>query len=97
MALMDFSLDDLDGEISGDAQFLFPVVLPLIFAVHFEDNHFRQFGHRRIRPAVSDAFKPAADFSKHSFQKRYGFGSNDPGLEPYLDVSEQMLREVLNV
>ena len=86
MALTNFGLDDLDTEISIDAQFLFPVLFPFISTVHFEDNHFWQFGHGGIRPAVRDAFKSSSDFSKDSFKKRYGFGSDDPSFEPYFDV-----------
>ena len=37
---MNFSVDDVDIEISFDAEFLFPVLFPFIFTVFFKDDHF---------------------------------------------------------
>jgi len=60
---MNFSVDDFDTEVTLNAQFLFPVFFPFIYAIHFKHYHFRQLGHSGIRPAICDAFEPATDKS----------------------------------
>ena len=75
-------MSDPDVEVAFDAEFLFPVLLPLFFRVLFQNDHFRQLCYGGIGPAPGNTLYAAADFPEDPLQKRSGFGRNHPGAQP---------------